>query len=114
MRKLFRQVSLNYKEPDKDGWYFTDNGSMEYNAEHKAFGYYEETYPGGPDAFIEVSIDWWLEELSESPDVEELDQAAETYAKKVLGKDYNPHNLASTALSAGYVDGFNAAISALI
>ena len=77
--ELFRKVQCSERLPGTHDVYYTEGGPIEYYSEYKEFGYFSEVYPDGPDEFIHVPMEWWLEPI-EPVSMDQLNELIQPHA----------------------------------
>ena len=60
--KTYKAIKASERLPNYEDDFYTERGVIVFFPDQKAFGYYDKEYPDGPEEFIEVNIQYWLEE----------------------------------------------------
>jgi hypothetical protein len=60
--KTYKTIKASERLPNYEDDFYTERGVIVFFPDQKAFGYYDKEYPDGPEEFIEVNIQYWLEE----------------------------------------------------
>ena len=68
--KTYKAIKASERLPNYEDDFYTERGVIVFFPDQKAFGYYDKEYPDGPEEFIEVNIQYWLEEQEQGDVIE--------------------------------------------
>ena len=81
--KTYKAIKASERLPNYEDDFYTERGVIVFFPDQKAFGYYDKEYPDGPEEFIEVNIQYWLEEQEQGDMTEdEFDNKTECLFNK--------------------------------
>jgi len=70
--KTYKAIKASERLPNYEDDFYTERGVIVFFPDQKAFGYYDKEYPDGPEEFIEVNIQYWLEEQEQGDDIRDI------------------------------------------